>query len=548
VATEGAHRIECTTLGDLLLKAADRWPHHDAVVFPELRYTYGELAASATDHARALIAMGIGRGDHVGILMPNWIPYLELIFGCALAGAVPVPINARFKAAELGYVVENADLVALFTTDVVSEYADFPDALRTAFPDLASQTDPWRLRLANAPRLRSIVLYGAPVAGFAPREAFHAKSAEVAGAEVDRRRAAVRLSDWCMMMYTSGTTANPKGCPLSHENLVRNGINMNRERYFLTPDDRFWDPLPFFHMSTILPLIACFDAGAALLCMGRFEADAALRMLAEERVTVAFPAFPTITSALINHPDFASTDLSRIRRLNNVAPPDTLRQFQAAFPQAVQTAAFGMTESGGVACFGHPGDSEHARIHGCGRPFPGMEVEAVDPETRQVLPAGERGELRLRGYAIFDGYYKDPEKTAACLVDGWFYSGDLGSVDAEGHVYFHGRLKDMLKVGGENVAALEIESFVSNHPAVKLVQVVGVPDPRLEEVPVAFVELKPGACATEAEIIGFCRGRIAGFKVPRHVRFVTDWPMSSTKVQKFRLREAFLAERQPTSA
>jgi fatty-acyl-CoA synthase len=201
-----------------------------------------------------------------------------------------------------------------------------------------------------------------------------------------------------------------------------------------------------------------------------------------------------------------------------------------------------MTECAGVTCFGHPEDSEHLRLHSCGRPMPGMQVEAVDPVTRAPLAPGERGELRLRGYGVFAGYYKDPEKTAATLVNGWFYSGDLGTVDQDGYVYFQGRLKDMLKVGGENVAALEIESFLANHPAVKLVQVVGVPDPRLEEVAAAFVELKPGASATEAELIGFCQGRIASFKIPRYVRFVTDWPMSATKIQKFRLREAFLAD------
>jgi fatty-acyl-CoA synthase len=540
-STLASHRIEVTTLGDLLLRAADHWPGHDAIVFPEVRCSYAELALRARDHARSLIASGIRHGDHVGILMPNWMPFVELVLGCALAGVVAVPINARFKSRELGYVIENADLVALFTTDHASEYADFADALHLAFPDLGRQADPWHLRLAEAPKLRSIVMFGERAPGFVAGEDFAALGAEVDTAEVDLRRVRTRLRAPCIMMYTSGTTADPKGCPLTHENLVRSGVNMNRERYFLRPEDRFWDPLPMFHMSAILPLMACFDAGAAFLSMSHFEPGAALAMLERERATVAFPSFPAITAALINHPAFAATDLSRLRRLNNVAPPDVLRQFQAAFPQAVQTSAFGMTECGGVTCFGHPDDPEESRIHGCGRPFPGMEVEAVDPETRTPLPPGTRGELRIRGYGVFDGYYKDPKKTAACLADGWFYSGDLGVVDADGFVQFHGRLKDMLKVGGENVAALEIESFLANHPAVKLVQVIGIPDPRLDEVPAAFVELKPGMTATEQELIDFCKGTIASFKIPRAVRFVTEWPMSSTKVQKFRLREWFLA-------
>ena len=170
---------------------------------------------------------------------------------------------------------------------------------------------------------------------------------------------------------------------------------------------------------------------------------------------------------------------------------------------------------------------------------PGVEVKVVNPETDEELPAGERGEILVRGYAVFDGYYKAPEKNAEAFTDGWFRTGDLCALDAEGHIEFHGRIKDMLKVGGENVAALEIESYLANHPAVKLAQVIGVPDDRLLEVPAAFIELNPNMWATEAELIDFCKGNIASFKVPRYVRFVDEWPMSSTKVQKYKLRDEF---------
>ena len=343
------------------------------------------------------------------------------------------------------------------------------------------------------------------------------------------------------MMYTSGTTANPKGCPITHEHLVRNGINMNREKYLMGPDDRMWDPLPLFHMSTILPMAALFDAGGTFITSTHFEAGTALRMIEEEKATVLFAAFPTITAALVNHPDFKSRDLSRVKRINNVAPPDLMRQFEAAFPHACQTAAYGLTEVGGVIAFGHPDDSEDHRLRACGTPFPGIEVRITDPETAERVPNGQRGEIVIKGYAVFDGYYKDPVKTADTFRDGWFRTGDLGMVDDSRQIFFLGRLKDMLKVGGENVAAVEIESFISNHPAVKLVQVVGVPDARLVEVAAAFIELRPGAKATEQEIIEFCKGKIASFKVPRHVRFVTEWPMSSTKIQKYKLRDDFVA-------
>ncbi len=341
------------------------------------------------------------------------------------------------------------------------------------------------------------------------------------------------------MMYTSGTTANPKGCPLSHASLVRNGINMNRERYFLSSEDRFWAPLPMFHIASILPFVCCMDAGAAMLSMNHIDAGAALAMMEREGATVAFPAFPTITNELISHPDFAHTDLSKLRRINNVAPVEVLRRFQEAFPQAVQTGAYGLTEASGVVSFNHPDEDLETRLHTCGQPFPGIEVVVVDPDTLEVLPPNVRGEIWVRGYCLFEGYYKSPEKNAESLVDGWLRTGDLCSLDEDNRITFHGRIKDMLKVGGENVAAVEIESFLATHPAVKLAQVVGVPDERLLEVAAAFIETEPDCQVTEDEIIEFCRGKIASFKVPRYVRFVDEWPMSSTKVQKFRLQEMF---------
>ena len=535
------HRIEVTTLGDLLLRAADRWPDNDAIVFPDGRRSFAGLAARAYETARSLIALGVRPGEHVGILMPNGLIFLDLLFGCAMAGAVPVPLNGRYKAHETGYVVENADLVALLTSDTISEFADFAAILNGAFPDLKDQPDPRRVSLAGAPKLRTLVMYGAPVPGFMTGGDFEALKDAVGDEAVDARRVAVALKDPCVMMYTSGTTANPKGCLLSHEAVIRNAFAMNREKYFFGPEDRCWDPLPMFHMAAILPMLTMFAGGAAMLSMLHFEPGAALEMIDRERATAIFPLFPTVMTGLINHPDFVRRDLSRVKRVSNTGPAETLRQFHAAMPWAIHTSAYGMTENGGGMCMGSPSDTEEQRLHACGTPLSGMEVRIVHPETGKDLPAGAKGELKVRGYSVFSGYYKDPMKSAEALRGGWFHTGDLCSVDEAGHVTCHGRLKDMLKVGGENVAAVEIEAYLSTHPAVKLAQVIGVPDVRLTEVAAAFIELKPGAAATEREIIDFCAGRIASFKVPRHVRFVTDWPMSASKVQKFRLREDFLS-------
>jgi acyl-CoA synthetase (AMP-forming)/AMP-acid ligase II len=532
-------RIEASTVGDKLLTTADRWPNRPCLIFPEARHSWSGMATAATARARSLHALGVRPGDHVGVLMPNCIEYMELVFGCSLLGAVSVLMNARYKPPELAYVVENADLKVIITTDLISEYADFGRLLHDAFPELAASqgTD---LEMKAAPRLKHLVMLGNSTPhGFISAQAFMAGGATEA--PIDAIRAGVRISDPAIMMYTSGTTANPKGCLLSHEILVRNGINMNRQRYFMSETDVFWAPLPMFHMAAILPAMACLDAGAAMVSSTHFDAGVSLRMLEQERVTIAFPAFPTITNELIAHPDFKTRDLSRIRRLNNVAPVDMLRRFQDAFPQAVQTGAYGMTEVGGVISFNHPSETLEQRLDACGTPFPGVSVRVVHPETLQDLPTDERGELWIRGYAVFGGYYKSPEKNAEAFHDGWFRTGDLCSLDRRGAIRFHGRIKDMLKVGGENVAALEIESFLARHPAIKMAQVIGVPDPRLQEVPVAFVELLPGHAASAEDVIGFCKGQLASFKVPRAVYFVTEWPMSSTKVQKFKLRQMIAA-------
>jgi fatty-acyl-CoA synthase len=207
-------------------------------------------------------------------------------------------------------------------------------------------------------------------------------------------------------------------------------------------------------------------------------------------------------------------------------------------PQAVHVSAYGLTETGGVNSFHELTDTVEQRIETCGRPFDGIEVRVVDPDTLATLPAETRGELQVRGATLFSGYYKDAEKTRATILpDGWLRTGDLGALTPEGRIRYLGRIKDMLKVGGENVAAIEIESHLLTHPAIKVAQVIGAPDERMQEVPAAFIELQPGATLTADDVVRHCVGRIASWKVPRHVAFVTDWPMSTTKIQKFALRE-----------
>jgi fatty-acyl-CoA synthase/long-chain acyl-CoA synthetase len=540
-------RISVTTMGDLLLTAADRDPDKLALVFPETRYTYAELARAAMRRARSLQALGVKPRDHVGILMHTCPEFVELCFAIAFCGAVIVPINARYRSAEIGYVVENADLVTLITTESIAEQVNFVERLEQALPDLPSQADRHHLKLAAAPRLRNVVLFGkGKRAGFITEAEFTAAGEPVPESRVHETRLRVRVRDVALMLYTSGTTANPKGCLITHEAQVRNSIALGRHRYRLTHRDSLWSPLPMFHIAAVLPMLAIFDVGGTYLTMGYFDPGVALQMLEEYEVTATYPSFVTIMQGLIYHPDFPKRNLTRVRLMNSnfaVQPPGVAEPIMQAMPDAVQVGSFGMTEAAGTVCTGSPDEPENQRITRLGRPLPGLEVRVVDPITQHDVPVGARGEVLVRGYSLFEGYYRDPEKTAQALdSEGWFHTGDIGSLDANGTVMFHGRFKDMLKVGGENVAAAEIEAHLQRHPAVKLAQVVGIPDAKYVEVPAAFVELRPDHAATAEELIEFCRREIAGFKVPRHVRFVTEWPMSSSKIQKFRMREALVAE------
>jgi fatty-acyl-CoA synthase len=540
-------RISVTTMGDLLLTAADRYPDTLALVFPDSQYTYAELADRALLRARSLLALGVKPRDHVGILMHTCPSFVEVFFAAALCGAVIVPINARYRAAELAYVLENGDIVTLVTTDTIAEQVNFVERLGGAFPDLRQQADTQALHLAAAPRLRNVVLMGrSDSPGFVSQRQFESLGETVPERDVHVARLGVRVRDVGLMLYTSGTTANPKGCLITHEAQVRNSIALGRHRYRLTHDDRFWSPLPMFHIASVLPMLAIFEVGGTYLTMSYFDAGVALEMLERYQVTATYPCFVTIMQGLIFHPNFGRTDLSRVKFMNSnfaVQPAIVAESIMRAMPQALQVGSFGMTETAGTVCTGSPDEPESLRISRLGRPLPGLAVRIVEPESGSEVGTGSHGEVLVRGYSVLEGYYKDPEKTAMAIdKDGWFHTGDIGSLDEHGTIMFHGRYKDMLKVGGENVAAAEIEALLCRHPAVKLAQVVGIPDAKYAEVPAAFVEIKPGHNVSEAELVSFCKLEVAGYKVPRFVRFVEEWPMSSSKIQKFRLRTQLVEE------
>lgn len=526
---------EVASLGDVLLRSAADHPDRAALILPEERVSFSGLRDRAFAVARSLYALGVRRGDHVAILIPNSVAYAEALFGIALLGGVAVPLNARHRASELGYILENSRSVALLTSQHPCDPVDFPTVLMEALPSLSDGGT-----IAEAPALRNLVLLRGEASGaFLGRTAFLAGGDAVPESLIEHVRRSIRLSDPALIIYTSGTTANPKGCLHSHEAMTRGPVERARYRLNSSEPSVTWGAGPLFHIGSLSPFIGSIGAGGTYLTDGYFDPGRALALMVEHGVTLAWPWFPAIVQGLIDQPDFDPKHFSRLRHLFLIAPPTLVDRVQDLLPQTEVIQACGMSETAGIFALCGADESRESRSNTHGKPAAGIEVRITDPETGVDLPDGKMGEILVRGYNVMTAYWAAPEKTAETLdADGWLKTGDLYTRLPNGSLVFGGRYKDMLKVGGENVAAIEVEAFLCTHPAIKTAEVVGRPDPRLDEVPVAFVELLEGGEADEAAIIAHCRGRIASYKVPRAIYFMrpNEWPMSATKIDKRALR------------
>lgn len=532
---------EVATLGDVLLRSAADHPANAALILPDERVSFAELRDRAFAVARALSARGVKRGDHVAILIPNSVAYAEALFGVALLGCVAVPLNARHRANELGYILADSDSVALLTSQDPTDPIDFPNLILEALPSLNGFSS-----IAEAPNLQHFILLRGESSGrFIGREDFLAGGRDVNESAIEHARRSIRLRDQALIIYTSGTTANPKGCLICHEALTRGPVERARYRMTTGEPGVTWGAGPLFHIGSLSPFIGSIGSGGTYLTDSYFEAGRALALMAEHDVTLAWPWFPAIVQGIIDHPDFDPAKLSALRHLFLIAPPTLVDRVQDLLPQTEVIQACGMSETAGIFALCDADESRESRSVTQGKPAAGVEVRITDPATGIDLPDGTMGEILVRGYNVMEGYWAAPEKTAAAFdIDGWLKTGDLYTRLSNGSLVFGGRCKDMLKVGGENVAAIEVEAFLCTHPAVKTAEVIGRPDSRLDEVPVAFVELYEGEPADEEVLIAHCRGRIASYKVPRAIYFMTsaDWPMSATKIDKRALR-ARLAEK-----
>jgi fatty-acyl-CoA synthase len=524
------------TLGALPARAACRWGPREALCFRGRRWTFAEVAAGVDRVARGLLALGVGPGDKVALWMVNRPEWIEIAFAVLKIGAVLVPINTRLRTDDVAYVVEQSDTTTLILAER-SGPVDYLAMVRELVP-VGGPGGGGRL-----PKLQRLV-----VLGDEPRPATVAwtelldRAAGVDAAALAARAAAVGPDDLAFLMYTSGTTGFPKGAMHGHR-MVRN-VTERAFRLAITEQDAIMMYLPLFHLFAFSEgMLTSMVSGARQVLTEGFDPAESLALIAAERATVVHgfdTHFKELAEAHARRPCDVSSVRTGIFAAGMSSSTPIARRTRALFGPLV--SGYGMSEFGVGAAIGSLDSTEEQSCEASGYPAPGYEIRVIDPATGGDQPAGIAGEILVRGYTLMRGYYDKPEATAAAIdAEGWMHTGDMGLLRADGHLRFVGRYKDMLKIGGENVDPMEVEAYLMGHPAINLAAVVSYPDSRLSEVAVAFVRREPGHGLTAPEVVAYCRGRIASFKVPRHVFFVDDFPMTSSgKIQKVKLREDVL--------
>jgi fatty-acyl-CoA synthase len=530
------------TLGRVLETQVARHPSKEFIVYSDrgLRFTYAEFDRRVNALAKGLLAIGLRKGDNLGIWATNVPDWLTLLFATAKIGVVAVTVNTSYRIHELEYLVKQSDIRALCLIDGFRDI-DYVGIINELVPELKS-SERGRLKSARFTRLESVVFIGPEK----HRGMYNTQELLLLGAHTrdeELRQASANLTchEVINMQYTSGTTGFPKGVMLTHHNILNNGFHIG-ERQKFTEEDRLCLTVPLFHcFGLVLGVMAILTHGATLVILESFDPLVALASVQKERCTAIY-GVPTMFIAELNHPMFGMFDLSSLRTgimAGSPCPMEIMKRVISDMKCRDMTIAYGLTEGSPVMTQTSTDDPIEMRVSTVGQRLPGIEVRIVNPETNTEGPPGTQGEVVCRGYNVMKGYYNMPEATAQAVDrERWLHSGDLGTMDANGYFKITGRIKDMIIRGGENISPREIEEFLLRMEGVRDIQVAGIASQKFGEEVGAFVIRKDGAAITEEDVRDFCRGKIAKFKVPKYVFFVDTYPMTASgKIQKYKLRE-----------
>jgi fatty-acyl-CoA synthase len=531
------------TIGDMFDQIADLHGDNEAVVSRHqgLRYTYRQLRDEVDRCARALMALGVEKGQRLGIWAPNCAEWAITQFATAKIGAILVNINPSYRLSEVKYALSQSGCTWLVIAPQFRT-SDYTGMIHDLAPELAASA-PGELRAAAFPALRAVVRLGQESSpGMLTWADLLALAPRVSADDLARRQREQEFDDPINIQYTSGTTGYPKGATLSHHNILNNGF-FTTELLRFTDRDRLLIPVPLYHcFGMVMGNLGCMTHGATMIYPSDgFDPAAVLEAAQAERATAVY-GVPTMFIAELNHPDFSKYDLSSLRTgimAGSPCPVEVMKQVQSLMHMSDVAIAYGMTETSPVSTQTRIGAPLAKQVGTVGQVQPHVQIKIVDPQTGKVVPIGTQGELCTRGYSVMLGYWDNDEASRTAIdVARWMHTGDLATMDDEGYLNIVGRIKDMIIRGGENVYPREIEEFLYSHPKVQDVQVIGVPDERYGEEVMAWIVLREGQAAEVEEIRDYCRGKIAHYKIPRYVRFVQGFPMTVTgKVQKFVMRE-----------
>ncbi len=535
------------TIPQVLRDTAGTMGGREAAVFRDHgeRWTWNQLSQRVDRLAAGLLALGLSKGDRLGIWAPNRPEWLLVQFATARIGVIMVNINPAYRTSELEYVLNKVGCTALVLAQSFKS-SDYVEMLCSVVPEIDG-SEPGRISSSRVPSLRTVILMGAETgSGMYGFEHIMSLAGPAQTRRLDDLDRALDPDDPINIQFTSGTTGSPKGATLSHANIVNNARFCVRTMNF-TEADRLCIPVPLYHcFGMVMGTLGCATTGAAMVFPGEaFEPESTLATLEAERCTALY-GVPTMFVAMLDHDSFSGTSLSSLRTgimAGAPCPIEVMKKVVSDMHMSEVTIAYGMTETSPVSFQSHTDDPIEKRVSTVGRIHPHVEVKIID-KNGNTVGVEEDGELCTRGYSVMRGYWNDEARTAEAIDGaGWMHTGDLATLDADGYCNIVGRVKDMLIRGGENVYPREIEEFLFRHPKIQEVQTFGVPDEKYGEELCAWVVLKAGETSTEEEIRAFCKGQIAHYKVPRYVRFKDALPMTVTgKPQKFKMRDAMIDE------